>query len=345
MNRTEPVDALDDAGFLGPREAGERAVRPSRRPARTSSHVGWDVAAIARSGSVRGRGAAGPGGPRARAGRPGERARASPAHRSVDPSAGASARSRARTADCRSSPRGAGRRTVATARCSSAAGGSGRARRRSGARRSAVQRRRRRDPSRWGRPARRIRAGATRGRPTGSSVSRRKTNDRTRADGRSSHCTSSIATTTGRLAASVRRTWATASETARGSGAPPVSSPRSSARSSARRSGGESSSKALSGTLRQEVAEGRVRHPRFRFGGPRHEHGPARARAPRRRRASHSVVLPIPALPSRTSARRLRGRSGRGIRRSRGAPRRDRRSTGSGCSHPDARERAARTAL
>ena len=62
--------------------------------------------------------------------------------------------------------------------------------------------------------------------PIRSSATRRRTNDRTRAEGPSIHWRSSIATTSGASAARLRKAWAAASETARWSTEPPGASAR-----------------------------------------------------------------------------------------------------------------------
>ena len=169
--------------------------------------------------------------------------------------------------------------------------------------------------------------------PTGSSVSRRRTNDRTRAEGgRAIARHRSRGRPAGRPQGS-RSTWPTASETARGSGAPAGLVARAAARGRAIGEGQGQSSKAAVRDAGQEVAESRVRHPRSDSAArvtstralvlaPR-ERPRARAWSCRSRRCPGGRARPAPSDPVEE------------CRDARSSTSPTRRPTGSGCSHPD----------
>ena len=131
------------------------------------------------------------------------------------------------------------------------------------------------------RPKRRLAAAArtveSRGRRPAAAAAERRTRARA-ADARSSHCTSSTATTTGLSAARApsrpseahrRRAWVRL----------PVASAPSSAMSSACRCGGGRSSRRLVVRRARQVGESCIREGRLRLGGPSDEHAKL---APRR---------------------------------------------------------------
>ena len=148
-----------------------------------------------------------------------------------------------------------------------------------------------------------VRAGRLESRKRTADVSSRgAANSSTSADGRSSHCTSSIAIRRDRRPASARKRLRKPSAIARSSGGRPVGSARRTAISSARRCGVcNSPSSVLSTPSRRSTSPANA----SRAGASR-----ARVESTRtlRRRAaaipaSQSVVLPIPGPPVRTSPR------------------------------------------
>ena len=288
--------------------------------------MGWEVAAIARSERWR-RGAAGPGVPRARAGRPGN-----------GPGLARGADDRpAGSRDLEREQRIAVRHLVEADDERS---------------REGIVRPLPKDPSKRAdreRPdsQRRVGEGAIRldgslgapdpsrsdsRTPTGSVVSRRNTNDRTRAEGRSSHCTSSIATTTGRLAPASRRPGRRRVRRRADPARPPVSStaqerpverPAERRRKLVEGASVMSASRSPRAAYDIRASDSAARVTRTAGARPRLGNAPQ----PDRGLADAGAALRTSAPGPDDSAR--------GIRRSRGAPPRDRRSTGSGCSHPD----------
>ena len=137
--------------------------------------------------------------------------------------------------------------------------------------------------------------------PTRSLRNRRTANASAPADAGSSHWTSSIARSSGRVSASPRSAFSRAMPTACGSGGGPSSSPRTSARESARfcPSGRGASASSSTGWRRSPSAQN-VSATSLSAGlasRTRSDCSPANATP-----SDHRVVFPIPASPSSTSA-------------------------------------------
>ena len=138
--------------------------------------------------------------------------------------------------------------------------------------------------------------------PTCSSSSRLSANASVRADAASSHCTSSTATRTGPSAATMRSAPRNAAATARSSGATPSASSTSKDTARARRCGAGSRTRTSSRSSRKRSA--RPANARRTSALPGRV---ASTRTPcdcaRSRPSRHRRVFPIPAAPSKKSAR------------------------------------------